>query len=63
MLTTTLISDGKSLIQRTVGNLKKFHNKYCPDGQTCNDIAEFGGLVFVFVFVFMYIAMKPILIF
>jgi hypothetical protein len=60
MSTTTLIGDGKSLVQRTVGILKKFHKKYCPDGQTCNDIAQFGGLVFVFVF--MYIAMKPILI-
>ena len=60
MSTITIIRDGKSLVQRTVGNLKRLHDKYCPDGQTCNDIAQLGILVFVFVF--MYIAMRPILI-
>jgi|TARA_R110000751_G_scaffold48154_1_gene107442 hypothetical protein len=59
MSTITIISDGKSLVQRTVGNLKRLHNKYCPDGQTCNDIATFGSLIGMIVF--MYIAMAPIL--
>lgn len=38
-----------------------FKNKYCPDGQQCQDIATLGGLAFCFFF--MYIAMKPIFVF
>ncbi len=37
----------------------EFKDKYCPDGQTCTDLATLGGLVFTIWF--MYIAMLPIL--
>ena len=40
-------------------NFEDFKDRYCPDGQTCNDIATFGGLAFMVWF--MYLAMEPIL--
>lgn len=39
--------------------LSEFKDKYCPDGQTCNDLATIGGLLFTVWF--MYIAMLPIM--
>ena len=39
--------------------IQEFKDKYCPDGHTCENIAMFGGLLFVVVF--MYIAMLPIM--
>ena len=39
--------------------IQEFKNKYCPDGQTCENIAMVGGLLFVVAF--MYIAMLPIM--
>ena len=48
----------KSFVSGTFTNLPKnfvdFKEKYCPTGQTCNDIATFGGLAFMVWF--MYIA-------
>ena len=53
----------KSFVSGTFTNLPKnfvdFKEKYCPTGQTCNDIATFGGLAFMVWF--MYIALQPIL--
>ena len=61
-MTTDII---KSSVSNTFKNLPKslmvFKNKYCPDGQQCQDIATLGGLAFCFIF--MYIAMKPIFVF
>ena len=55
----------KSSVSYTFKNLPKYltevKEKYCPDGQQCQDIATFGGLAFCFFF--MYIAMKPIFVF
>ena len=55
----------KSFVSETFTNLpdklENFKEKYCPNGQTCNDIATLGGLAFMVLF--MYLAMKPILIF
>tara|TARA_B100000214_G_scaffold310475_1_gene242298 strand:+ start:347 stop:517 length:171 start_codon:yes stop_codon:yes gene_type:complete len=36
-----------------------FKDRYCPDGQTCQDLATLGSLVFIVWF--MYIAMEPIM--
>ena len=60
MSTITKISEG-NLIQRVLKGWSTFKTKYCPDGQTCNDIATVGRLVFMVWF--MYIAMQPIMIF
>ena len=59
MSTNTILSGGKSLVQRTVDSLVDFKDRYCPDGQQCNDIATIGSLIGMCVF--MYIAMAPIL--
>jgi len=60
MSTNTIISGGKSLVQRTVDSLVDFKTKYCPDGQACSDYATVASLIACFVF--MYIAMKPIMV-
>ena len=39
--------------------IQEFKDKYCPDGQTCENIAMFGGLAFIAWF--MYVAMLPIM--
>lgn len=39
--------------------IEKVKEKYCPDGQTCDNIVMFGGLAFIVWF--MYIAMLPIM--
>ena len=39
--------------------IQEFKDKYCPDGQTYENIAMFGGLAFIAWF--MYIAMLPIM--
>ncbi len=53
----------KSFVSGTFTNLPKnyvdFKEKYCPTGQTCNDIFTLGGLAFMIWF--MYIALQPIL--
>ncbi len=53
----------KSSVSETFKNLPKFmadlNEKYCPDGQQCNDLATIGGLAFTIWF--MYIAMEPII--
>lgn len=61
MSTITILREGKSLVQRTGNYLVNLKDKYCPDGQQCNDIATIVGLVGCFVF--MYLAMKPIMVF
>ena len=52
---TTLTKVGNSIHNA----YSEFKDKYCPDGQTCQDFATLGGLVFTIWF--MYIAMLPIL--
>jgi hypothetical protein len=53
----------KNSVSETFTDLRKyladFKEKYCPDGQTCNDIFTFGGLAFMVWF--MYLAMEPII--
>lgn len=49
----------KSAVAPTIQTLKNIKEKYCPDGQTCNDIFTLGGIFFVVWF--MYVAMKPIM--
>ena len=53
----------KSSVSETFKNLPKyladFKEKYCPDGQQCNDLATVGGLLFTIWF--MYLAMEPII--
>jgi len=49
----------KSAVADVFLSLRTLKDKYCPDGQTCNDIATLSG--FVFMIWFMYIAMKPIM--
>ena len=39
--------------------IQEFKDKYCHDGQTCENIAMFGGMAFIVWF--MYIAMLPIM--
>ncbi len=60
MSTITKIGDG-NLIQRTKNAWSNFKIKYCPNGQTCDDLASVSALLFMFWF--MYVAMKPILVF
>ena len=49
----------KSAVSDGFQTLKHLKDKYCPDGQTCNDIASLSGVILCFWF--MYIAMKPII--
>jgi hypothetical protein len=53
----------KSFVSEAFTNLPKsyvdFKERYCPSGQTCNDIATIGGLAFMVWF--MYIALQPII--
>lgn len=49
----------KSGLHKFFVELQNFKEKYCPDGQTCNDILSISGLVFVCWF--MYIAMEPLM--
>ena len=60
MSTSTILSDGKQLTQRTINTLKEVKDKYCPDGETCESILSFVGVFLTFVF--MYIAVKPLMI-
>lgn len=54
-----IVTNTKSFFQNVTGVLSEFKANYCPDGQTCNDIATLGGLAFTIWF--MYIAMEPII--
>ena len=56
---TSIILNTKSFFQNIANGWTTFKDRYCPDGQTCNDIATIGGLLFTVWF--MYIAMEPIL--
>jgi hypothetical protein len=53
----------KVSVLNTLTNLQKsfdtFKDRYCPDGNTCENIAVLGSLTFVFWF--MYLAMAPII--
>ena len=49
----------KSGLHKFFVELQNFKEKYCPDGQTCNDILSISGLVFVCWF--MYIEMEPLM--
>jgi len=52
---TTLTKVGES-----IHNIfSEFKERYCPDGQTCQEFATIGGLLFTVWF--MYIAMLPIM--
>lgn len=52
---TTLTKVGESIHN----TFSEFKERYCPDGQTCQDFATIGGLLFTVWF--MYIAMLPIM--
>lgn len=56
---TSIILNTKSFFQNIANGCITFKDKYCPDGQTCNDIAAISGLLFT-VWV-MYVALMPIL--
>jgi hypothetical protein len=49
----------ESFFQNVTNGWSEFKEKYCPDGQTCNDMVTIGGLAFMVWF--MYIAMEPII--
>jgi len=59
IITTEVNETNNSFFVNAKNSLKSFKDKYCPDGQQCNDIATLACLVGCFVF--MYIAMKPII--
>lgn len=52
-------SDYKSVLEKMTDSILEFKEKYCPDGQTCEDIATFSMIGFTVWF--MYIAMQPIM--
>ncbi len=52
-------SDYKSVFQKASEVVVNFKDNYCPDGQTCEDIATFSMIGFTVWF--MYIAMQPIM--
>ena len=52
-------SDYKSVLEKMADNVLEFKEKYCPDGQTCEDLLTLGGLAFTVWF--MYVAMQPIM--
>jgi hypothetical protein len=54
-----IVTNTKSFFQNVTGVLSEFKATYCPDGQTCQDIATLGGLMFTLWF--MYIALEPII--
>ena len=57
-MSTITSSGGQSFFRSIKDSLKQFKEKYCPNGQTCNDLLTLGGIVFCFLF--MYIAMEPL---
>lgn len=52
-------SDYKSVLEKASDNFVSFKEKYCPDGQTCDDIMSLSLLAFTVWF--MYVAMQPIM--
>ena len=60
-MSTITSGNGKSFFQGINKKIRNFIEAYCPDGQTCNDIATIGSLVFMVAF--MYIAMEPLFVF
>lgn len=59
MTTDTIKSSVTGNLKNLQNTFESFKDKYCPDGQACNDYATVGMLLFTIWF--MYIAMKPIL--
>tara|TARA_B100000900_G_scaffold378981_1_gene363541 strand:- start:6203 stop:6355 length:153 start_codon:yes stop_codon:yes gene_type:complete len=49
----------KAAVADIFQTLKQFKERYCPNGQTCEDIATLTA--FAFMFWFMYVAMEPIM--
>ena len=49
----------KAAVADTFQTLKQLKDRYCPNGQTCDDIASLS--LFAFVIWFMYIAMEPLM--
>lgn len=52
---TTLSKVGNKIVD----GWHEFKEKFCDDGQLCNDMLSIGGLLFMCWF--MYIAMLPIM--
>tara|TARA_R100000734_G_C3211882_1_gene26685 strand:+ start:141 stop:308 length:168 start_codon:yes stop_codon:yes gene_type:complete len=49
----------KAAVADIFQTLKQFKERYCPNGQTCEDMVTLG--TFAFMFWFMYVAMEPIM--
>ena len=59
MTTDTIKSSVSETFKNLPDKFEDFKEKYCPDGQTCQDLLTLGGLLFTIWF--MYIAMEPII--
>ena len=59
IITENVDVETKSFTANAWNSIKEFKDKYCPDGQTCENLLTVGLLVGMVVF--MYIAMEPIM--
>lgn len=59
IITEDVKVENNSFFSNAKNSLREFKDKYCPDGQTCENILTVGLLVGMVVF--MYIAMEPII--
>ena len=59
IITENVDVETKSFTANAWNSIKEFKDKYCPDGQTCENLLTVGLLVGMVVF--MYIAMEPII--
>ena len=59
IITEDVKVDENSFFSNAKKSLKTFKDKYCPDGQTCDNFLTFGLLIGMVLF--MYIAMEPII--
>lgn len=57
---TAIVNGGKDLLRSTYKSMQTFKEKFCPDGQTCQDLGALGGLMFTLWF--MWLAMEPIIV-
>ena len=59
IITENVKIDEENFFVNAKNSIKSFKDKYCPDGQTCDNFLTFGLLIGMVLF--MYIAMEPII--
>ena len=58
IITEKVSGQEETFLANAWNSVKEFKDKYCPDGQTCDNVLSFALVVGCFVF--MYVAMRPL---